>query len=146
MTDEEVVRIMHAHFEGLFPRGCPTCGRYFANLRDYILDTELIGDTISYDVELCDWEPEEPLGAAAFANCPCGTTMVLTTRGIPVAQLHGVLRWVRDETGRRGVGHTELIGAVRDEVRRRALGSGEKLGIVPLPAGGPAPAAAAPEA
>lgn len=132
MTDEDVFRIMHTHFEGLFPRGCPTCGRYFANLRDYILDTERIGDTISYDVELCDWEPEEPLGAVAFTNCPCGTTLVLTTRGIPVAVLHEVLQWVKTETARRGVGHMALIDAVRDEVRRRALGHGGESGVVPL--------------
>ncbi len=121
MTDDEVFRIMHAHFEGLFPKVCPTCGRRFATLKEYILTTRRMGDTISYDAEMRDWEPKEPLGSVALANCPCGTTLALTTKGLPLEKSHGVLRWIKTETEQRGVSPRELTALVRDEVRRRAL-------------------------
>ena len=121
MTDGEIIQMMREHFEGLFPKVCSKCGRRFATLREYILDTQRIGGTISYDAERDDWETTQPIGAVAHANCPCGTTMALTTEGMPISQIHLVLKWVKEETERRGLSSEELIGYVRDEIRKRVL-------------------------
>ncbi|MGV8075223.1 MAG: hypothetical protein AB2L11_11780 [Syntrophobacteraceae bacterium] len=121
MTDEDIIQMMREHFEGLFPKHCTNCGRYFTTLREYILATKRIGATISYDAELGDWETKQPLGAVALANCSCGNTLALTTEGLPLPKIHTVLKWVRIETERRGVSSEELIGYVRDEIRKRAL-------------------------
>jgi len=121
MTDDEIIKMMREHFEGLFPKVCPKCDRRFATLREYILDTQRIGGTISYDAEMGDWKTTQPIGAVAHANCPCGTTMALTTEGMPISQIHLVLKWVKEETKRRGLSPEELIGYVRDEVRKRVL-------------------------
>jgi hypothetical protein len=121
MTDDEIIRMMREHFEGLFPRVCPNCGRRYATLREYILDTKRIGATISYDAEMGDWETTQPIGALALANCTCGSTMALSTEGIPLSQIHSMLKWVRTETERRGLSPKELIGYVRDGVRERVL-------------------------
>jgi hypothetical protein len=121
MTDDEIIRMMRKHFEGLFPKVCPNCGRRFATLREYILNTKRIGATISYDAEMGDWETTQPIGAVAHANCPCGNTMVLTTQGMPLSQIHLVLKWVKTETERGGLSPKELIGYVRDEIRKQVL-------------------------
>ena len=121
MTDDEIIRMMRKHFEGLFPRVCPNCGRRYETLREYILNTKRIGATISYDAEMGDWETTQPIGGLALANCTCGSTMALSTDGMPLSQIHLMLKWVRTETERRGLSPKELIGYVRDEVRKQVL-------------------------
>ena len=121
MTEDEIVQMTRKHFDGLFPKVCPKCGRYFATLREYILNTKRIGTTICHDAELGDWGTAQPIGAAAHSNCPCGTTMVLTSEGMPISQVHLVLRWIKEETKRRGSSHRRLMDYIRDEVRKRVL-------------------------
>jgi hypothetical protein len=57
----------------------------------------------------------------ALANCPCGSTLALTTEGLPLATRHLLLAWVRAETERRGVSPEEVVGTLRDEIRTRLL-------------------------
>lgn len=121
MTDNEIIQMMHEHFSGLFPRLCSNCNRDFATLGEYILDTKPVGSTISYDAELGDWEPVDPVGAFALSECPCGTSLALSTEDMPLSKVHVVLAWVKTETKLRGVSAVELIGYVRDEVRKLAL-------------------------
>lgn len=121
MTDAEIIQRVRAHFESLFPKTCPHCGRRYRDLRDYIENTQRTGPTISYDAELRDWKPAQPIGAIAAANCACGTTIALSTEGMALAQIHDVLEWVQVETARRGVSVQELLGGVRDEIRRQVL-------------------------
>ena len=121
MTDDEIIRITREHFEGFFPKVFSKCGRHFATLRDYILDTQRIGTTICHDAEIGDWETTRPIVATAHSNCPCGTTMVLTSEGMPISQINLLLRWIKEETKRRGLSPRELMDYVSDEIRKRAL-------------------------
>lgn len=121
MTDEEIIRLVREHFEGLFPKTCGNCGRRFASLRDYILKTERTGPAISYDIEIGDWEPTNPLGALVAAHCTCGSTLALATRGMPLSHLHAGLGWVRRESKRRHQTPQQLLGWVRDEIRRSVI-------------------------
>jgi len=121
MTDEEMVRVNYEHYASLFPKSCTGCGRRFASLRDYILATKPVGATISYDAELGDWQTTKPLGAASLANCTCGSTLALTTEGIPLPVIQDMLEWIRVRSGQRGVSTEELLGWVRAEVRKMAL-------------------------
>jgi hypothetical protein len=125
MTDDEIIQMMREHFEGLFPKVCDNCGRYFATLREYILDTKRLEGTISYDAEVSDWETTQPIGGVALANCPCGTTLALTTEGMPLSKIHLVLKWIRVESERRDLSPMELLGYLRDEVRKRVLGDSD---------------------
>jgi len=121
MTDDEIIQMLREHFEGLFPKVCPNCGRRFATLREYILDTQRIGTSMSYDAEMSDWETTKPVGGVAHANCLCGTTMALTTDGMPLSKIHLVLKWIKEETKRRGLSPNELMDYVRNEVRKQVL-------------------------
>jgi hypothetical protein len=120
MTDAEIVGALVAHLEGLFPRTC-SCGRRYASLGEYVRETEPHGDAISYDAVDGDWAPTRPLGALALANCRCGTTLALTTNGMPLATVHRVLAWIKAEMARRGVTSEVVTGDLREEIRKRAL-------------------------
>jgi hypothetical protein len=121
MTDAEVIQILRKHVERQFPKECPSCHRQFASLREYIIATKPVGDVISYDAESGDWKPVEPLGTTAMANCPCGSTLTITSDGIPLLQLWRLLSWSRVETKRRGLSQKQLLEYVRGEIRRQVL-------------------------
>jgi hypothetical protein len=119
VTEADVIRWLREYYEGLFPKVCSNCGRRFVTLSEYISSTKRIGPSLSYDVELGDYKPLNPLGGLAMANCVCGSTLVLTTETIPLSQLHLLLDWVRTETERRGLSASRLLDHLRDEVRRQ---------------------------
>ena len=116
LTEAEVIRIMREHLEGLFPKVCTNCKRRFANLREYLLVTKHLGSSISYDAEAGDWTPVRPVGTLTFANCPCGTTLALSSNGMPLLRLWSLLNWARIETKRRGLTPRELLDYLRDEI------------------------------
>jgi hypothetical protein len=121
MTEEEVIQILCEHFERLFPKVCPNCNRRFATLQEYIRITTRLEPAMSYDAERGDWETTQPIGSVALANCPCGSTLSLATRGMELSLRLELLKWVRIETGRRGVSPSELLEHLRDEIRKRVL-------------------------
>ncbi|MGA9777109.1 MAG: hypothetical protein ACLPRE_02240 [Limisphaerales bacterium] len=122
MTEAEVVRIVREYFESLFPRICPNCDRRFDTLWEYILITKRIGPPVSYDAELGDWKTTQPIGSVAQANCPCGSTLALSTEDMALPQRLALLNWVKTETQRRGASPSELLEYLRDKVRKQVLG------------------------
>jgi hypothetical protein len=121
VNDDQIIRMVREHFEGLFPKVCQKCGRRFETLWEYILNTKPIGEIMAYDAESGEWETAQPLGGMALSNCSCGTTLSLTTETMPLSQIHLVLKWIRAETERRGLSVKDLMGYVREEVRRQVL-------------------------
>jgi hypothetical protein len=121
MTEAEVIKMLREHFEGLFPKVCPNCNRCFTTLREYILITKRHGPSMSYDAELSDWNTLQPIGTVALANCPCGSTLSLSTEGMQLPQRLLLLNWVRIETQRRGLSPQELLDHLRDEIRKQVL-------------------------
>ncbi len=121
MTEDEVIKTLREHFEGLFPKVCPNCNRCFTTLREYILITKRIGPSMSYDAELDNWHTMRPIGSVALTNCPCGSTLALSTEGMPLPQRLLLLDWVRTETQRRGLSSQELLDYLRDEIRKQVM-------------------------
>ena len=121
MTEADIARMFREFFKGLFPKACPNCGRLFATHREYILACQRLWPSLNYDIELGDYKTPRPIGGLALANCVCGTTMALSTKGMPLSQTHLILEWIRAETGRRGIEPTELFDRLRDEVREQIL-------------------------
>ena len=80
-----------------------------------------MGEPMPYDVELGDWNPVEPIGTATFANCPCGTTITLSSAGMNLFQLWALLNWARKETARRGMTPTQLLSYLRDRICEQVL-------------------------
>ena len=125
LNEDEVVRIVRSYLEGLFPRVCPRCGRTFESLREYLKVTTHLSSPVIYD-DLTDEVPQRPLGPISMANCPCGTTVSITSRGIPTATMVELLTWARQESIARSIGLRELLSHVRDRIDAQVLGtSGE---------------------
>jgi hypothetical protein len=121
MTEDEVIRMLREYFARLFPKVCQNCNRRFATLQEYILITTRLGPAISYDAELNNWETTQPIGTMAQANCPCGSTLALTTKDMVMSQRLELLKWMRTESERRGISPSELLEHLRDEVRKQVL-------------------------
>jgi hypothetical protein len=121
MTEAEVIQTVRRNLEELFPKVCQTCQRNYATLREFILVAEPLDPVTSFDVELGNWNPSEPIGTLAMANCPCGSTLAVSTRNLPVSEYWQVLEWIRMEMARRGVSQAELLGCLRDEIRKQVL-------------------------
>ena len=65
MTENEVVEIVRSYIESQFPKKCPSCGRRYRSLKEYLLETTHLGDPISYDAEKEDWQPKQPIGTVS---------------------------------------------------------------------------------
>lgn len=124
-TFEQVVRVARAHVESWFPRPCPSCGRSFESLADFLRATKHIGQPISYDAELGDWQPEEPIGTVGMSCCPCGSTLSVTTDDMDRDTLWALLEFVRRDTAETGRTVSQLLADVRTEVDRRVLADAE---------------------
>jgi hypothetical protein len=127
MTEARAIETMIAHLQGLFPKTCPNCGRRFVTLRDFILNTTPIGKPIAHDLEMGELNPLHPIGAVAVSNCPCGTSLALTSEGMPLFRFWGLLLWAKRETQRRGQTPQELLQYVRGEIRKQVLAESEEL-------------------
>ena len=121
MTEAEATTIVMRHFESLFPKRCTSCGREYQTLRDYILSTTPVGLPRSYDADYGEWDTRQPLGSQALANCPCGTTLAVTTDGMAPAQRLALLQWMKAETERLGQPATEILERMRRTIRARAV-------------------------
>jgi hypothetical protein len=121
MNEEEVVQLLHQYFESLFPKFCSSCRRRFSTLLEYIQVTKRIGNAVSYDANDRDWNPKQPIGSVVMANCPCGSTIALTTEDMELPIRLELLNWVRKETQRRSLEPSELLEHLRDTIRRRVL-------------------------
>ena len=56
-----------------------------------------------------------------YANCPCGTTLALTSNGMSLSMLWRLLNWARHETKRRGLTPQELLNYLREEICKQVL-------------------------
>ena len=121
MTEADVIRIMRQHLEGLFPKTCPKCHHVFATLREYLLTTTHLGPAMPYDPEAGNWIPYQPLGLMTYANCACGNTLTLSSKGLPLIPYWRLLRWARQETKQRGLSPQALLNYLRDEICKQVL-------------------------
>ncbi|MGW8370225.1 MAG: hypothetical protein ACWGPN_16295 [Gammaproteobacteria bacterium] len=127
MNEDDVVTIVRAHIERKFPMTCSKCGRRFASLRDYLLNTTHVGSPVSYDAELTDWRPRLPIGTMSFANCRCGTTLSISSQGMGLMAMWRLLRWARKESLQRNISTRELLDGVRSKIDRQVLAESEDM-------------------
>jgi hypothetical protein len=120
MTEDDVVRIVRLYLESLFPKACSRCGRRFASLREYLQATTHLSTPVLYD-DITGEIPSDPFGPMSFANCACGTTLAVGSRGIPTWQLIKLLTWAKSETSRRSIGIRELLCQIRDRIDEQVL-------------------------
>ena len=121
MTEDDVVRIVRAYIEGQFPRSCPTCGRRFGSLREYLENTTHLDSPVLYH-ETGDNHAHE-LGPMSLANCnTCGTTMTVGSRDIPRVQMAELMRWARRESAQHQISLQQVLHHVRELIDAQVLG------------------------
>jgi hypothetical protein len=121
VTEAKAIDLMIDHLEGLFPKDYPSCRRRFASLREFFAEAHPVGQPISYDLEEGNTNPKQPVGAVALSNCPCGTTLALSSDGMPLLRLWAVLTWAHFEARRRRISHRDLLQYLRWETRKKVL-------------------------
>lgn len=122
MQEHDVIAVVLAHIETKFPKVCSKCGHRFASLKEYLQGTTHVGQPVSYDADLKKWLPCNPVGTLSFANCPCGTTLAISSDGMSVIVMWRLLRWARRESARRKISVRELLDDVRKKIDRQVLG------------------------
>ena len=122
MNEHDVVAVVRAHIETKFPKVCTKCGRTFASLKEYLQGTTHIGNPVSYDADMKNWSPFKPVGTLSFANCPCGTTLAVSSDGMGLIVMWRLLRWARKESAARNISVGDLLDGVRAKIDRQVLG------------------------
>lgn len=125
MTETEALRIIRTHLERQFPKRCPSCGLVYRTLREYVLGTRNVGDPVSYDGEAGNLRPAEPMGTVALANCRCGSTMTLSSRGLGRLTHWRLLWWARKEVSLRRTTWSKLLGQLRAQLAQQVLEDGD---------------------
>jgi hypothetical protein len=120
MTEDKVVKIIRNYLEGLFPKVCPCCKRMYASLREYLQVTDHVG-SVPYDADARRSDPYKPIGTVTLANCTCGSTMALSSKGMPIFRYWSLLNWARIETQKRQLTPKELLNSLLDEIFNQVL-------------------------
>jgi hypothetical protein len=121
MTEPQMMQAILEHVNKQFPKRCNCCRRVFLNYQDYLLNTEHAGVPVSYDLEMNDLKPRVSSGNLALANCHCGNTLAISSKGMSLKYIWQILLWVKMEASRRGVSQEVIICYIRDTVEKMAL-------------------------
>jgi len=121
LNEDQAIRLILRHLEAQFPKVCGTCERRFSKLRDFIVATAPVGDLVCYTLDGMTNGADDPLGAVALSNCRCGSTLALTSNGMPPADFQALFRWVRRESEFRGMPVEAFLQYVRRQTRQKAL-------------------------
>lgn len=121
MNKEEILDFLYEYYCSRFPKTCSACGHRYETLTEYIQRTRPTGRAVSYDAETGNWGLKRPIGSVLMVNCPCGTTLSLTTDDMPMDRRKRVLKWVHEVTESTGAATSDVLGTLRAEIRDRAL-------------------------
>lgn len=131
MTEDKIVDTVKAFLETRFPKTCYNCNHVFPTLKDYLLYTENIGKPVSYDAQRNKWKPLNPMGTMALANCKCGSTLSLSSHGLPLLTLWRLLSWTKRECRKQNIEPSELLERVRKKIDKKVLAETESEQIKP---------------
>jgi hypothetical protein len=121
MTETDAIAIAKHYVSSLFPRTCRCCKREFVSFKDFITNTKPVGEVMSWDADQQDWEPNQPLGITALANCSCGSTLAISSERMPLSDLWKLMRWAQLECSQRGVAPKAIFTALRDKTVAQIL-------------------------
>ena len=122
MTEAEAIAWIIEYLEGQFPKTCPNCGRTFATLRDFFLNTKPSGQPVSFDLESGQAGPPSPGGTIAFSICDCGATVALSAAAMSRSRLWTLLDWAKTEHQKRGLEMPDFLQEVRLKIREQVIG------------------------
>lgn len=121
MNEEDVIKEIRTFLSGRFPKVCSCCGKQYNSLEDYVRTTTHSGKPISYDADDNIWLPLKPIGTLALANCSCGSTLSMSSKGMNLITMWKMMNWARKEAGKRGVTISDLLVDLREKIEKSVL-------------------------
>ena len=121
MNEITVIQIVRNYIEEQFPKKCTNCNRTYKTLKDYLQETTHKGKPVSFDADLAEWKPSNPLGTHSYANCPCGNTLIISSDKMRLITMWRLLFWAKCESWRRGISIQDLLDDVRKKIDRQVL-------------------------
>lgn len=121
MNENDVIVIIREFISRQFPKECPCCGKRYDSFAEFIRSTTYVGKPMSYDAEQKDWQPDQPIGTFGMANCSCGSTLAITSRGMNLITLWRLMNWVRNERKKRGITTSDLLAHLRSTIDKSVL-------------------------
>ena len=121
MNEEDVIEIVRDHASRQFPKECGCCGKRYESFADFIRNTTYAGKPVSYDAEEGNWRPASPMGVIGLANCSCGSTLALSSKGMHLVTLWRLMSWAKKEARQRGLTAKDLLDDLRCKIDARVL-------------------------
>jgi hypothetical protein len=122
LSDRQVIATVRQHLESKFPKTCPVCGRRYVSLADYLVRTTHLGDPVSADDPFEQVHQTSTAGAISYANCVCGSTLAMSSRGLDFWTMSQLMHWAARRMTLRGMSMKEVLRDLRsridEEVRR----------------------------
>ena len=116
MKEKDVIDITRKFISKKFPKRCSSCGKVYTSLSDYLRNTTHMGKPISYDADVGDWQPIEPIGTFSLANCSCGSTLSIDSKGMNLITMWRLMHWARKETKKRNIEIRDLLDDLRNKI------------------------------
>lgn len=121
LKSNDVIQIIHDHVSTKFPKVCGCCGKNYADFAEFVRQTVHVGEPVSYDAELNNWQPSSPIGTIGMANCACGSTMAISSDGMSLPEMWRLMGWAKEEAEHRNISISELLVEIRVALDKRAL-------------------------
>ena len=121
MDEDKAIEITSKFILSQFPKKCPRCNRIYPNLADFLRNTSHIGDPMPYDAEGLRWVRTKPLGVVACANCQCGNTLAVTSKGMNLITYWRLMIWATRQSRKLDIPMSQLLRYIRTEIDRKAL-------------------------
>lgn len=99
--------------EAQFPKKCANCGREYSSFKEFVRLTKVKGSP-QYSSEIND-----PFGLISYADCQCGSTLVLKCADERMHELF--MKMIDSESAKTGCLKKEILMSIRDEVRSKAV-------------------------
>tara|TARA_B100000749_G_scaffold280223_1_gene275480 strand:+ start:190707 stop:191120 length:414 start_codon:yes stop_codon:yes gene_type:complete len=101
-----------------FPKTCGSCGKVYYSLTQYFDETEHVGKPCSLEAD--HGHPLQNLGKTyTLSNCTCGSTLCLTSKGMPGGKFIRFMGWSVKESIVRGVALSDVFLEIREEMERQ---------------------------
>ena len=127
MNEKEAIEITRKFIESQFPKKCPRCNRNYSDLADFLRNTSHIGDPMPYDAEGLQWKFTKPLGVAAYANCQCGNTLAVHSKGMNLFTYWRLMIWATRQSRKLGIPMSQLLRYIRTEIDRRVINEDKEM-------------------
>jgi hypothetical protein len=125
LTENDVIEIIHNYLKSNYPSECKNCGKQFDSLADYLRNTTHIGLPVSYDAIKGNWKLVKQIGTISMADCPCGTTLSVSSKNMDLKTMRKLMLWAKKETRKQDKKLTYLLGELRAKVDAKVFSEEE---------------------